>query len=221
MFRAQDLAAADFAQWLYDGWGFIRISPDTAPELTYFHGVNGESFHARVRGYTAPNTFRDHDIDLREAEVYCHWPLCGAVNVPIDDYSVGMILERTTERQFRRTYYGRYVDKTCPRMWEVIKKHGRAVESLTTSCSNVVWGAFYPEYPSARSALNKILSGQAVSVAISPTILLIGSPKRVLVYDKQKHVGFIENGRAVLTHSDAFVVKRIEKQLNAKLEQAQ
>lgn len=219
MFRVQDITPSDIAQWLTRGWGLIRISPTEPLRLVEYGDISTESTRSFVRMYTGPQEYIEREMNTATEEVYCHWPLCGAINVPIDDYTIGVVLERTTERQYRRTYYWRYVDAFIPRMWEIIKKHGRTCETLSTDHAPVVWGAFFPEYPTARRALNKIMEGRAVSVAISPTLLFIGGPDRVLIYDKQKHVGHIENGHATLTHTDDYVKRRIEKQLNAKLEQ--
>lgn len=220
MFRVQDITPPDIAQWLAGGWGLVRTSSTEPLRLTEYCDISSESTRSYVRMYTGPQEYVEREMDVASEEVYCHWPLCGAINVPIDDYTIGVVLERTTERQYRRTYYGRFVSLQIPRMWEIIKKHGRACENLTPHHSTVVWGAFFPEYPTARRALNKIMEGRAVSVAISPTLLFIGSPDRVLIYDKHKHVGHIESGRAVLTHTDDYVKRRVEKQLNIKLEQA-
>lgn len=219
MFRVQEINQTDTAQWLADGWGLVRTSPNEPMRLTKYTQVSPDSARNYVQIYSDPHTYEEIEIDSNAHELYCHWPLCGAVNVPIADYTIGVVLERVTEKQYRRTYYSRYLELYIPRLWEVIKKHGRACETLFPDCSNVVWGAFFPEYPTPRRALAQIMEGRSVSVAISPTILLIGSPTRVLIYDKRKHVGHIENGRALLTHSDEFVNRRIEKQLNAKLEQ--
>lgn len=219
MFRVQDITPPDISQWLSDGWGLVRTRSSDPLKLAKYANISPDSTRNYIQVFTDPTTYEEQEIDSAIHEVYCHWPLCGAVNVPIGDYTIGVVLERTTEKQYKRTYYSRYLDLYIPRLWEVIKKHGRACETLSPNSSNVVWGAFFSEYPTARRALEQITGGRAVSVAISPTILLIGSPERILIYDKRKHVGHIEHGRALMTHSDEFVNRRIEKQLNAKLEQ--
>lgn len=220
MFRVQGLTAQDTHQWLAGGWGLIRQTPESPLLLVNFTGTNPDTYSTHVRIYSSPSTFTEQIIDLRVGEIYCHWPLCGAINVPINNYTIGVVTERTTERQYRRTYYPRYVECTIPRPWEVMKKHGRESELLVSDSPSLVWGLFFPEYPNIRKALELLRFGERVSIAISPTILLIGGAQRIFIYDKHKHVGHFDGMNVVVTHDDDFIAQRITKHLNTKLERA-
>jgi hypothetical protein len=65
-----------------------------------------------------------------------------------------------------------------------------------------------------------LLDRDTSSVAISPSLILVGDGKNILIYDKMKYVGDIIAGQVRMTYGDDYVTRRIQKHITTKLEGA-
>src|SRR5688572_3182804 len=218
MFRVEELVPQDRAQWLNGSWGFTRVKSEPSPILTHFVEVSSASDAARIRRYEAWDSYKESVTPLAQMECYCHWPLGGAINVPLRDGSVAAVMGRRAERQYRRSYVPGLMTLEFPKLWDATKKFGPLVSELRTSFANVVWGAFFPSYPSAPHALDSLREKRTCSVAISPSLVLVGDGATVLIFDKMKHVGEIKGGHVLMTYADDYVTRRIQKHITMKLE---
>src|SRR5688572_29648740 len=104
MFLVENLTNSDRQQWLQGAWGLTRIKPSPSLVLTNFLEVGGATSLMRIRRYEAWNKYEEQVVDAGALECYCHWPLGGAINIPMKIGQVAGVLSRRTERQYRRTF---------------------------------------------------------------------------------------------------------------------
>jgi hypothetical protein len=216
----KDLPPEDRRQWLSSGWGLTRVKSDSPISLSHFREVSTGGPNALIRQYKKWDEYMDLYIDCAEADVYCHWPLGGAINVPLEKGTVAGVLTRRVEKRYMRTYNPALMSLEFPKLWDATKKFGQEVSGLAPASPNVVWAAFYPEYPSAHRAMAMLLDRDTSSVAISPSLILVGDGKNILIYDKMKYVGDIIAGQVRMTYGDDYVTRRIQKHITTKLEGA-
>ena len=121
----------DLNQWLNRGW-YVQIHEEGEVPV-FFHGVEGASLvgmDTQGRIKTAHRT-----------KCFAHWPRCGAVNTP----RFAVFVDRTPQRQYRRTYNSRCLELLIPRKWELMKLYGAEVSTLTPDSVSVVSACFDPQ----------------------------------------------------------------------------
>lgn len=218
MFRVEELVPQDRSQWLNHGWGLTRVKSDPEPVVTHFAEVSSSRDYAIIRRYTGPEEYEELATELAGIELYCHWPVGGAINIPMQGTTVAGVLERRTQKQYRRTCCPNLYTLEFPKMWAAVKKFGPELSELTPAWARVMWAAFRPHYPHVNVALGMLREGTTASVALSPSLILSGTGNRILIFDKMKHVGNITDGKVFVTYEDSIVSRRIQKLLTMKME---
>lgn len=131
------------------------------------------------------------------SRVECFWPICGAVNVTHQGVSFAVYVARNVRRQWRRSLCGRCVQISIPCSTSVQQALPDANISYWARMRHDVATALYKrEFPSAQGAKELILSGAAVSVAVSPQVVLVGDGKgKYLVAYRDEVVAGIDGDR--------------------------
>lgn len=175
-----DASPTDIDQWC--GRGIIMYTdPATGTPLPgWYRGTHGPAV-IRLLPLTPGGTAAE--VAVMRGDCYVHWPRCGSVNMPGLTYAVHA--ERLPQRQFRRTWGVSGLRVTAPRAWDVAKALGQRADMPLCSPQNVACGCFFPDYPSLDEAEAMIGSGQRISVALTPRIILAGDMegKRMFYYN--------------------------------------
>jgi hypothetical protein len=142
-----------------------------------------------------PDVIRLRDVrsDLREdlpfadaTRLWCHWPRCGALNLP----GTAVYLMRRQQQQYRRTYHSRALSVVLPDKWEILTHNPSLVQQYSDPMNTpVVLEAFNPVYPDWDAAMT-MLEAQPF-VAINSHIILGGTPNKLSVYHKGKKCGMV------------------------------
>lgn len=173
-----DIHEDDVWQWLNNGWFFYRTLDGLVPASL------GSGRHDQLMAVTVSGNSFEFDVE----SAYPHWPTCGAIN--LQGYAV--IVQRSSTRQYRRTYNSRGVTLEIPRKWDVLRRYPEAL-TLLPNDPKVVSALFNPQYYTYQRAL-ELLGPQWVSVALSPLLVLVGTPEEHLVYYRGKLLGRIRDG---------------------------
>lgn len=173
-----DVGLDDVWQWLNRGW-FKYQKGDTYVPATLVQ-VDRREF--------AVQTTDGDEYPYKRGLCFPHWPTCGAVNLQ----GFAIIVERTQQRQYRRTYNNRCVLLDIPRKWDVMKRHP-FVQSLTPDNPEVVNALFNPEYYTYARAL-ELLDGGWVSVALNPYVVVAGTRDDQLIYYRGKLLARVVDG---------------------------
>jgi hypothetical protein len=118
-------------------------------------------------------------------DIRCHWPTCGAINVP--DHPA-VYVERLQVRQYRRTYNAQCTRTHVPGQWFLFKQ-GKLRGDITES-AGLLKALFYPEYPATVGKAYARLR-ELGSVAINRHITLVGDPGSPEVYYRTARAGVI------------------------------
>lgn len=193
----EDIGWSDIRQWLHDGWFLFR--PTAIDELR--PGCLSEDIDR-------PHRYNVCDLDGREfpflrGNVFPCWPKCGAVNM--DGYAA--YIERIPQRVYRRTYNINCVKLSIPRKWDVMKRVGTGIGELSPLSKDVVKAVFKPIYYRYSQATEMMDTGQAVSVALTPYLVVAGGT----VYYRNNLVANIEDGKITPMAKQEVTVNRILK----------
>lgn len=185
----------DVRQWLAGGWFLFRSTPDGALRPAQLHERHDEYWTVR-------------DLDGRtfrciRSNTFPFWPQCGAIN--LDGYAV--YVTRAQRRLYRRTYNDQCTSITVPRKWDVMKRAGTKAGRLTPNSEMVVAAVFSPKYYTYSEALIMMESGQAVSVALNPHVIVAGE----MVYYRNNLVAQIAEGKITPMDAEDRQVSRILK----------
>ena len=197
-----DISQDDVWQWLNRGW-FLYEREDGTRIPAMLLQVDRHEYAVE-------------DIEQNEWS-YCHdrifpyWPKCGALN--LQGYAV--VLERQSERQYRRTYNARCLSVKIPRKWDIMKQHP-SCRSLGPDNKEIVRAAFSPEYCSYTGALKRLESGW-ISVALTPFVIIAGKPDEHFVYYRGELVAQIVKGTLMPYKNAHRTMRRILKLLEGKV----
>ena len=170
-----DASNTDIEQWCNHGVVMVVLPDRTYP--AWYRSV-GPHRTIEVRGLSdtvVPNL-------VLTTQVFAHWPRCGSVNLPGQHYAVHAA--RLTQRQYRRTWHVAALNVVTPRAWDVARFVGTHPEALYISPDVLATACFSPEYPSLDEAEQRLLSGSAVTVALTPNVIMAGDEggKRMFYY---------------------------------------
>lgn len=177
----QDVMMHDVWQWVGRGW--------------FWHKAGGQQVPAELE-QVSEEVYRvictnGDEHPFRRKECFVHWPQCGAVNM--QGYAI--VLNRTQQRQYRRTYNSRCLTLDIPRKWDAMKRY-ESVKKITADSPEVVVAAFEPTYYTYSTALGLLEQGW-VSVALNPFLIVAGTPEEQLIYYRSKLTARIEGGKLV------------------------
>lgn len=200
----RDISNHDIEQWLNSGWFFANIGGKE--EICQLYGADDrESIYvSNVDGVKSMVTYRD---------ILAHWPRCGAINVG----PVALLVQRRQRQQYRRTYNSRQVELVIPRKWEALKKYGETVRNFTPDHPEVLKSLFNPDYPTLDEARDELSSGEALSRAINPHIIIVGQGDTTLVYYRGTCAARIVGDRLVAVGADKGTMARLLKHFRGKL----
>jgi hypothetical protein len=179
-----DIDIRDVSQWLSDG--YVLVGGRVMAYIDHDDSMSGV-FHDLETGDRV-----SHDV----LDVTCYWPVCGAINVESSGRRLAIYVARDQARQWRRAFNGRCVHMQHLSRWAARKTLGEAESSYVLRLSHgMVRELFDPNYPSVAEAMADISTGRALSVAVSPTLSLLGDGKGVFaVYYRTTLVGGIVGG---------------------------
>jgi len=177
----KDVTMHDVWQWLGRGWFFHE--KDGVRQPAELEQVGDERY--------AVSCTNGDNHTFRRQHCFPYWPQCGAVNM--QGYAV--VLNRTQQRQYRRTYNSRCVTMNIPRKWDVMKRY-EAAKNLSADSPDVVIAAFEPVYYTYTRALGLLEAGW-VSVALNPYLVVAGTKEEQLIYYRSKLTARIIDGRLV------------------------
>lgn len=169
-----DATVPDIEQWCARGVVMVVLPDRTFP--AWYRGVTaGRIVEVAELGTDAPRM-----VPLTSIRV--HWPRCGSVNLPGTHYAVHAA--RLTQRQYRRTWHVDALNVVTPRTWDVARFTGSNPGALGIRPDTLATACFAPEYPSLDEAEDRINAGRAVSVAITPSVIMAGDAggKRMFYY---------------------------------------
>lgn len=196
MFQLPPHAYTDARQWLADG-----VYCDTAG--TAYRFMSFDHRHQLAMGIPVSRTEATQgagSVPIPADAVHLHWPLCGAVNSL--DNKLALYVQRIPARQYRRTYAGRQVQVTTPRMYEALTKIASGAIPIGND-NETIRALFYPWYPdNLREALRLMEEEEWFSVALTRRITLVNGQGKALVYDGQAHVGYLYDGVLTALVSD-------------------
>ena len=178
----EDLTGSDVWQWLGRGW-FYHLEPGQGRVPAQL-----QEHDSREGRYTVSLTNGDTKEFKRE-ECYPYWPQCGAINMQ----GFAIVIDRQSQRQYRRTYNDRCVLLNVPRKWDVMKKYESA-KLITPNSPEVVSAVFDPVYYTYTRALGLLEQGW-VSVALNPFLIVAGTVEEQLIYYRSKLTARIEGGK--------------------------
>lgn len=170
---AEGMSSGDVLQWLEGGVFLSRIDGAWEP-VTLTMRPEGDGTVA-----VAPVGRPDASLRVRYSDVRCHWPTCGAINLPDSGYA--LYVQRVQRRQYRRTFNHRCVNLTVPGKWSLLKSMAAADLSPPTHSPEVVRAVFDPKYPASYEEAAELLSTRP-SVAVDPYITLVGYPNTAVYY---------------------------------------
>jgi hypothetical protein len=156
-----------------------------------------------------PITGGEHVL-VPAAQVAVHWPMCGSVNIRGKPYAAHV--ERLTQRQYRRTWHRAGVKVVIPREWDVTRHMSGMMHTLSPSDTELALACFEPEYPTLETALSMLDSGDVVTVATSPRLIVAGDAlgKRMFYYNGELAATATANNE-LFPVGDEALVRRIIK----------
>lgn len=175
----KDVNLDDVWQWLNRGWFYYDKGTELVPACMVQHD----------RHEFMVQTTEGDEYGYQRDKCYPHWPRCGAINLQ----GLAVIVERTQQRQYRRTYNSRCVLLNVPRKWDAMKRHPW-VKNITPENPEVVNALFKPEYFNYDRAL-ELLDAGWVSVALNPYLVIAGTRDEQLVYYRSKLTARVSEGR--------------------------
>lgn len=184
----RDVYGGDIHQWLGSGYFVIDYEDDDEVTIATMDDVDSDE-NVLCVGLDGDEQW------VPKRHIFVHWPRCGAINI---NNSVAVLTERSTARQWTRTYTPHYVEVTVPFQWAARKLLGRHVV-LTSSHRLVVQALFNPKYDSWDEARHRLISPTVLSRAIHPTIL-VGRPGQkgpIAVFHHGIHVAHAVDDRLV------------------------
>jgi hypothetical protein len=200
----KQITPQDVNQWLQHGWFVAEYEGNQI--IGQLREFNGETMYM----YDL-KTKRVKQVMTESVRV--HWPMCGAINVgPIALYII-----RRQLKQWRRTYNSRQVHMQIPRKWEAMKVYGDVLRDLSPDAPDVVAALFDPTYPVYDDAREDIQQGVAFSRALSPHIILAGTPDTLLVYNRGDLAGRIMGGRILPIGADEQSLARLLKHFDGRI----
>lgn len=213
MISALGITPADVDQWLRGGWFWYQNERMAAPIPATLYYTEGNDEEGPVR------TVESLDgvvVDLNQGYMYPHWPLCGSLNMT----RFAVYVERTSNRQYRRTFHSNSIVLRVPRKWDVMRSIGTAtVANLHVNSPEIIRALFAPVYYSYSEALRLIMDERWISVALTPHVILVGNEKALLVYRRGKLVGKIQDDHliAIGQHPDSLyrILKVFEGRVTA------
>jgi len=190
-----DVQSHDINQWL-DGGVFLARRNDEWTECTF----GGAHDDGRIICY-----FLDGDSATKErSDVRAHWPTCGSINMP----KFALYVQRLQRRQWRRTFNARCISLSIPGKWQHLKQIEARELRVAADNPEFLRAVFNPTYPSNYDEAMQMLNDRP-SVALSPQILLVGSPNPQ-VYYRGKLVGQMIGGR-YNAECDPLTERRVSK----------
>ena len=198
----QDVAISDVWQWLGRGW-FYHQESGKARVPAELQQMENDSYYVSLSTGDEKTFNRD--------ECFPHWPQCGALNM--QGYAI--VLDRQSQRQYRRTYNSRCILLSVPRKWDVMKKYD-GVKLVTPDSPEVVNAAFAPVYYTYTRALSLLEAGW-VSVALNPFLIVAGTVEEQLIYYRSKLTAKVMDGKLIPLDSESKRNRRILKWFDGRL----
>jgi len=181
----ESLCVEDVGQWLHGGWFLFKSSEEgtliPGRLVREYDDNDGEILYIR--------DLDDGLFPLKRKWTFPFWPACGAVN--LEGYAVH--IARTQMRMYRRTYNDQCTTVHIPSKWDVMKAHGSRVCNVTPASPSVIKAVFSPRYYSYEEAVRMMDKGEAVSVALTPYIIVTED----MVYYRNRLIASIKDGKLV------------------------
>jgi hypothetical protein len=185
-----DIHHRDVQQWV--GGGFVLIKGKVAAHYDNGDFFPDDSDEDERRPWFSVEGAEERQYDL--GDIMCHWPRCGSINT---GRGFALYVQREQRRQWRRTYNTRCVVSSTPLKRQVARRYGNRMVSTFSDVGywQTVQALFFPEYVSPLVALESIYEKEAMTVAVSPQVILGGYGRRPLhVFYRGRHVANWDNG---------------------------
>ena len=163
-----DISRQDMDQWC--SRGVVMVLDD---DIGYYPAwYQGAMDNSAVLTTSVDSALRRTEVRTPKSRVYVHWPTCGSINLP--GLGWAMHAARIVQRQYSRTWRASGLTQIIPRRWDVARFKGISHDAVKAPSVTLAKACFMPEYPSLDEAEARLSSGDAVTVAISPTIIVAG-----------------------------------------------
>jgi len=160
-----DITPSDVQQWLEGGVFYARRNAKEPWDLAELRAVEGEDIYVMF-------IKEEQEHRVRPSDLRCHWPACGAINMP-GGFAVNV--ERLQRRQYRRTYNSRCVRTSMPDKWLSLRTMEPQITQVDYEGITFLDELFNPKYPpNTYEARRKVAAGEVFSVAITPYLVLAG-----------------------------------------------
>lgn len=179
-----DLSERDLLQWYNHTWVSVL-------------GYEGPRFVNAVSGNLVAHAECPGGVSTPEPSVNVrgHWPKLGAINLAP---GFALHMQRMPAKSYRRSLHMDVLFSTLPNSWQVASYLGvpspgsvtraSAMRGREMSIANALWS---PVYPTFHEAINLLVRGEAVTVALSRNIIISESVKgeKLAVYFNGDRVG--------------------------------
>lgn len=178
----EDISKKDVNQWLSGGWFYFKGSSGTY-QIGKLAGV--DEAQSLIHTQTPMG-----DVEIVPfANVYPHWPECGAAN--LKELKCAVSLTRLQKKQWRRTY-----TSDCLKL-RVLSDDPTHFSGINPDYPSVIAAAFEPEYFTFSDVLKFKFKDGWKSCAISPSLIVMrpeNSPS-LTVFLNSEIIGMIDDGR--------------------------
>lgn len=195
----EDVRGRDLSMWL-NGCYFLV---DQGQE-NYILGSYVEHGETTV-GYVTEFGEAKH---CQAQDIACTWPVCGSINTE----KVALYVQRLQRRQYKRSFNWDCVDLTIPNSWFLLTS-GVDVVLATRKGWPIVKELFYPEYITPREALELIVEGQKLSVAVDSNTILCHNNDNIKVYFRGELKALLSDRSLSPIGAKPFEIKHLRKSL--------
>jgi hypothetical protein len=192
------IEAKDVSQWIHHGV-FLYRPPGGELEPCTLHGwipeTQEDGVHLKVTSLRdnskawGPFILNAKRADGHSEQVFCHWPMCGSINM--HDYKAAVYVQRMQKKQYTRTFTSSCVKLTIPD--QKFSKISTGLGMLISGSREVVLELFEPKYFTFAEGMERGTYHDWGSFAINPHIII--TMRRIpRVYFDGQFVGQIKEG---------------------------
>jgi hypothetical protein len=156
----EDITRKDILQWLEGGWFFVANQSGTY-QIASMYGVSDKNVDDLITVLPMGGT---EPITATRAQVFPHWPECGALNLMGGKFAVSLV--RLQKKQWKRTYNG-----LCIKMRVI--SDAQEHFSVNADSDEVVTAAFGPQYFTYSDVVKFRFKDGWKSCAISPSLIVM------------------------------------------------
>lgn len=204
-----NIAAEDVHQWLGRGYFYVLCGGERMVASMY--RVERDNV-CLVRVLT--DVKHENPIRCSFSALAAYWPRCGSLNLD----NIAVHVQQIQRRQYTRTYQSNMLRITVPRKWDLMKHSGITTIPDRADDPRVVQAAFEPVYYTLDEALTQIYDGDALSRAITPTLIVVGDRQQnILLYYNGELIASLVDSRFVPINADDRLLRRLSKFLENRV----